>query len=54
MRLLIVTFLVVLSGAACTTSSQAPRKPFAPDAMCVNDCLGAGGTQEFCQSRCSN
>jgi hypothetical protein len=53
MRFLIATILVILSGAACTTS-QTPRKPFAPDAMCVNDCLGAGGTQDFCQSRCSD
>ena len=53
MRFLIAAIVVIVSGAACTTS-QAPRKPFQPDTMCINDCLGAGGTPEFCQSRCSD
>jgi len=44
--------LLVLFLAAC--SAPPSRIARQPDAMCVNDCLGAGGTREFCQSRCSD
>jgi len=39
-----------LTGCAAASSHIARQ----PDAMCVNDCLGAGGTKDFCQSRCSD
>jgi len=44
---LLVLFLTACSAAPSGIARQ-------PDGMCVNDCLGAGGTREFCQSRCSD
>jgi len=48
--------LLVLFLAACSAAPGRASHPIArqPDAMCVNDCLGAGGAREFCQSRCSD
>jgi hypothetical protein len=43
--------LLALLGGCSTHAGRIAREP---DAMCVNDCLGAGGTKEFCQSRCSD
>lgn len=44
--------LVLLFLSACAAApSRIARQP---DAMCVNDCLGAGGKREFCESRCSD
>jgi hypothetical protein len=43
--------LLVLFLSAC---SAAPSRIGQPDRLCVNDCLGAGGTREFCDTRCTD
>ena len=47
-------FALALLILLCGCSAAPTRIARQPDAMCVNDCLGAGGTKEFCQSRCSD
>jgi hypothetical protein len=46
MRCTLLAMMLCLS--ACSTASPAQG-----DTLCVNDCLGTGGTREFCQSRCA-
>ncbi len=31
----------------------APAKPLQHDNLCLDDCLGSGGTRAFCESRCA-
>jgi hypothetical protein len=51
--LVIIAALTALQG--CSSNQPATgRIAREPDTMCVNDCLGTGGTREFCQSRCSD
>ena len=52
-------FATILALAAClqACAARAPDpasdgKAVQSDALCFNDCLGAGGTREFCRSRC--
>ena len=34
--------------------ARRPRSPPRTDTLCVNDCLGNGGTKDFCADRCTN
>ncbi len=43
--------LLLVFLSAC---SAAPSRIGQPDSLCMNDCLGTGGTQEFCKNRCSD
>jgi hypothetical protein len=43
---------MILCLSACSTASRTPSAAQS-DSLCVNDCLGNGGTREFCQSRCA-
>ena len=47
-----LAMLVLLQACSSTPATKGIARQ--PDALCVNDCLGAGGTAEFCQSRCSD
>ena len=42
--------LVCLCGCASDAPSRVLR---GTDSFCLQDCLGTGGTQEFCTDRCS-
>ena len=49
--------LLLLAGCATGThpanSAGAARTVKEPgDSLCLDDCLGNGGTREFCRSRC--
>jgi len=49
---LLLACLLCLHGCASgTAGAKAPRG--GSDALCTQDCLGTGGTQEFCTDRCS-
>lgn len=49
---------LLLAGLLCLygcASNAPPSKVLRgdSDSLCVNDCLGTGGTREFCTDRCS-
>ena len=47
---------VLLAVLLCLCSCAAPPSKVLrgdSDSLCVNDCLGTGGTREFCTDRCS-
>jgi hypothetical protein len=54
-KLASLVLLLALSGCAAARapggSAPAPR-PI--DTLCLDDCLGTGGTHEFCEDRCSD
>lgn len=54
MKLASLVLLLALSACAAAhpPSGSAPT-PHTLDQMCVDDCLGTGGTREFCEDRCS-
>ena len=49
--------LIVLLLAGCASPSDRGASPRPPargmDTLCMDDCLGAGGNQEFCEDRCT-
>ena len=54
--------LIALAAAGCSyfpsRSEPPPQGTSSPtsrgiDTLCMNDCLGAGGTKEFCEDRCT-
>jgi hypothetical protein len=49
---ILLACLLCLYGCA---SDARPAKALRgdTDSLCVNDCLGTGGTREFCTDRCS-
>ena len=49
---ILLACLLCLHGCAGDTrAAKAPRG--GTDSLCAQDCLGNGGTQEFCTERCS-
>lgn len=54
-----IAFLLVML-AACSASpplgdaTSKPRAPAQTDMLCIDDCMGSGGTREFCEDRCTN
>jgi len=55
----LASLAAVLFGCGCSAppakdQGAAPRMPRQTDMLCINDCLGAGGTRDFCQDRCTN
>jgi len=53
--------LLFLGVAVCLQACSTPAPPPAPgarigqpDMLCVNDCLGTGGSRPFCQERCTD
>jgi hypothetical protein len=61
MRALVAAALL-LAFAACSTSRNPPNAETSPapkasrqiDRLCFQDCMGNGGTREFCEDRCTN
>jgi hypothetical protein len=49
--LLLVCLLCLCGCAGNAQPSKVLRGD--TDSLCVNDCLGTGGTREFCSDRCS-
>ena len=54
--------LIALAVAGCSyfpnrsepaQQGTSPSTPRGIDTLCMNDCLGSGGTKEFCEDRCS-
>ena len=51
----IAAFAALAMLQACSsTPATSGRIARQPDALCINDCLGAGGKQDWCESRCSD
>jgi hypothetical protein len=50
LRTALLAALAVLVLVGCTTAGRTIKDP--GDSSCMNDCLGTGGTPEFCRSRC--
>jgi hypothetical protein len=46
---------ILLAGLLVGCASDAPHSKVlrGTDSFCVQDCLGTGGTQDFCTDRCS-
>jgi hypothetical protein len=53
---------IALAAALCLPGCRTAAPPATPtdktvsepsDSLCYNDCLGNGGTREFCRSRCA-
>lgn len=49
--ILLLCLLGLQACAADTRSMKAPQD--GSDSLCTQDCLGNGGTQEFCTDRCT-
>jgi len=51
-----VVLLALLAACSSSPSSQSPapaaKRP-GVDVLCLNDCLGNGGTKDFCDARCN-
>ncbi len=51
MRVILLAVLIAILQGCAAPPGRMSRQP---DSLCVDDCLGTGGTKEFCQSRCSD
>jgi hypothetical protein len=50
--LLLALLAACSSSPEKSTPSSVPKRP-GIDQLCLNDCLGNGGRQEFCEERCN-
>ncbi len=48
-----ICILLVCLVAGCASNGHPSRVLRGTDSFCVQDCLGTGGTPEFCTDRCS-
>jgi hypothetical protein len=49
-----IALLLTVFVAGCATQAAPPKVERQTDMLCLQDCLGTGGSREFCQDRCTN
>jgi hypothetical protein len=48
-----ICILLACLLAGCASDARPSKVLRGTDSFCLQDCLGTGGTQEFCTDRCS-
>ena len=49
-----IALLLAVFVAGCTTQGPPRKVERQTDMLCLQDCMGTGGSRDFCQDRCTN